>query len=33
MIVKPIKEKVIKPMEDIYDDFKKVITKKKKRKR
>ena len=32
-IVKPIKEKVIKPMEDIYDDFKKVITKKKKRKR
>jgi len=33
MIVKPIKEKVIKPMENIYDDFKKVITKKKKRKR
>mgnify|MGYP003635795529 CR=1 FL=1 len=33
MIVKPIKEKVIEPIEDIYEDVKKKITKKKKRKR
>ena len=31
MIVKPIKEKVIKPMEGVYEDFKKIITKKRKR--
>ena len=33
MIVKPIKEKVIEPIEDIYEDVKKKITMKKKRKR
>ena len=33
MIVKPIKEKVIEPIEDIYEDVKKKITKKKKKKR
>tara|TARA_R100000306_G_C4362267_1_gene135870 strand:+ start:245 stop:463 length:219 start_codon:yes stop_codon:yes gene_type:complete len=33
MVVKPIKEKVIEPMKDIYEDVKKKITMKKKRKR
>ena len=32
VVVKPIKEKVIEPMEDMYKDVKKVVTMKKKKK-
>ena len=32
MVVKPIKEKVIEPMQDMYKDVKKVVTMKKKKK-
>jgi|TARA_R100000687_G_C6422669_1_gene151763 hypothetical protein len=33
VVVKPIKEKVIEPMEDMYKDIKKVVTMKKKKKK
>ena len=33
VVVKPIKEKVIEPMQDMYKDVKKVVTMKKKKKK